>query len=80
MGHALSDLAAKDGSPPLDLQFCEYLNISVCPSSETDTVRWQGERGRGRGRGCALHAILGKKILALTLGCTKPGTKAFISL
>ncbi|KAL5505251.1 hypothetical protein EMCRGX_G006653 [Ephydatia muelleri] len=37
MGYALSDLAAKQGSPPLDLQFCEYLNISVCPASQSDS-------------------------------------------
>ena len=37
MGYALSDLAAKDGSPPLDLQFCEYLNISVCSASQNDS-------------------------------------------
>ena len=45
MGYALSDLAAKQGSPPLDLQFCEYLNISVCPASQSDSVRrlWEGE-------------------------------------
>ena len=58
MGYALSDLAAKQGSPPLDLQFCEYLNISVCPASQSDSVRrlWRGRRcvcpapwyGRGR--------------------------------
>ena len=40
MGYALSDLAAKQGSPPLDLQFCEYLNISVCPASQSNSVRW----------------------------------------
>eukprot|EP00731_Ephydatia_muelleri_P005571 Em0002g1747a len=37
MANALSDLAARNGSFPLDLQFCEYLNVSFCPSSETDT-------------------------------------------
>ena len=42
MANALSDLAARNGSFPLDLQFCEYLNVSFCPSSETDTVRCQG--------------------------------------
>ena len=51
MGYALSDLAAKQGSPPLDLQFCEYLNISVCPASQSDSVRWLGRGRRNMGAG-----------------------------
>ena len=38
MGQVISELAAKPGSPGLQFQFCEYINISVCPASETDSV------------------------------------------
>ena len=71
MGYALSDLAAKQGSPPLNLQFCEYLNISVCPASQNDSVRWRGWDGEeichtsvvGGGRGMPhLHGGEGEEV------------------
>ena len=38
MHEVLSGLASKSGSPSLQLQSCEYLNISVCPATETNSV------------------------------------------
>ena len=38
MHKALNKLATKPGSPSLQLQSCEYLNISVCPATETNSV------------------------------------------
>ena len=38
MHEALNKLATKPGSPSLQLQSCEYLNISVCPATETNSV------------------------------------------
>ena len=37
MGQAINDFATK-GPATLDLEYCEYLNISVCNTSETDSV------------------------------------------
>ena len=31
-------LASKSNATSPSLQFCEYLNISICPASETDSV------------------------------------------
>jgi len=30
--------SGKSGQPPLVFQFCEYLNVSICPATETDSV------------------------------------------
>ena len=39
MSTVLNDLAAKDSNTPkMNLSFCEYLNISVCPVTEGGDV------------------------------------------
>ena len=35
---ALSSLIVKNKRDKIDLKFCEYLNISACPSSESGNV------------------------------------------
>ena len=41
MATVLNDLAAKGtNAPKMDLSFCEYLNISVCPVTEGGDVRY----------------------------------------
>ena len=38
MSKTLNTLAVKKHAKTMDLKFCEYLNISVCPPSETGNV------------------------------------------
>ena len=38
MSNALNNLVVKPGLPSLQFQFCEYLNVSICPASETNSV------------------------------------------
>ena len=37
IGQVINDFAAK-GPPSLNLEYCEYLNISVCNTSESNSV------------------------------------------
>ena len=39
MATVLNDLFVKTNAPKMDLSFCEYLNISVCPITESGNVR-----------------------------------------
>ena len=39
MSTVLNDLFVKTNAPKMDLSFCEYLNISVCPITESGNVR-----------------------------------------
>ena len=34
----INDLAVRKNAKAMDLKFCEYLNISVCPPSESGNV------------------------------------------
>ena len=39
MSAAFNIMAVKDGPSNVNFTFCEYLNISICPVSETGEVR-----------------------------------------
>ena len=55
MSTALNNLAVKKDAKAMDLKFCEYLNISVCPHSETGNV--------SNGKGMGNYSIIVKLIM-----------------